>query len=121
MESKNNTVPRTAVMPQWDRSVHRLGITTLIIAMALSFGPFLYLYIKYGVRPSFGVLMTAWANVAVAYGAMYIIEPLSYFPSLGTSGSYMGWLPIPSWAVLVVAVFGTILYARVLYKKGKLH
>ena len=233
MESKNNTVPRTAVLPQWDRSVHRLGITTLIIAMALSFGPFLYLYIKYGVRPSFGVLMTAWANVAVAYGAMYIIEPLSYFPSLGTSGSYMGWLagsvsqmrvtssvvakeitgvedgtqeaevvstaaiagsivinivvltvgaiagyqilallppvvqdalnefivpsifgavlamvgasrllltipvflvllvvnygtsagwlPIPSWAVLVVAVFGTILYARVLYKKGKLH
>ena len=233
MDSTSNTVSRTAVLPQWDRSVKRLGVITLVIAMFLSFGPFLYMCIKYGIRPNIGVLMAAWGNVAVAYGAMYIIEPLSYFPSLGTSGSYMGWLagsvgqmrvpssvvakesagvedgtqeaevvstaaiagsivinivvvcvgaiagyqilsvlpevvkdalnnfivpsifgavlamvggsrlllagpaflvlllanygmkagwlPIPSWALLIVAVFGTILYARILYKKGKLH
>jgi len=88
----NTSNSSNSVSASWEKSVKRIGISTLIAAMIASFGPFLYLYFKYGVMPSFDMLMSAWSSVAIAYGALYIIEPLSYFPSLGTSGSYMGWL-----------------------------
>ncbi len=31
-------------------------------------------------------------NVLLAFGTLYIIEPVAFYPMIGNSGSYMGWL-----------------------------
>lgn len=82
----------TPISDEWNRSVNRLGRITLVIAMIASFGPFLYLYFFHGAQPAFGDIMSAMGKVAIAYAALWIIEPLAYYPSLGNSGSYMGWM-----------------------------
>ena len=30
--------------------------------------------------------------MASAYGVSWVVQPISYFPILGTAGSYIGWL-----------------------------
>lgn len=89
---QEDVVSTTPISDAWNRSVNQVGRITLIVAMLASFGPFLYLVIFRGAQPTFGNIMAAMGNVAVAYVALWIIEPLAYYPSLGNSGSYMGWM-----------------------------
>lgn len=74
----------------WDKSVIRLGRVTVLCAMIASFFPNLFLWIFYGVAPVWTNMLPAWAAVATAYGAFYIVQPTSCYPVLGTAGTYMG-------------------------------
>ena len=74
----------------WDKSVIRLGRVTVLCAMIASFFPNLFLWIFYGVAPVWTNMLPAWAAVATAYGAFYIVQPPSCYPVLGTAGTYMG-------------------------------
>lgn len=67
-----------------------IGTITVALAMITSFLPNIYLYFAYGVFPDWEHLLTAWGNVVVMYGAFYIIEPVSYFPIFGLTGTYIG-------------------------------
>lgn len=88
----NNQISATPVSTEWNKNVHRIGRITLLLAILASFCPFLYICISTGEFPSFAELMGAMGNTAIAYCALWIIEPLAYYPSLGNSGSYMGWM-----------------------------
>lgn len=67
-----------------------IGSITVALAMLASFLPSIYLYLAHGVWPDTSHLLTAWGSIAVAFGAFYIVEPMSYFPIFGLSGTYIG-------------------------------
>lgn len=73
-------------------SVHRLGRSTMIVGLVLTFLPVLYFVFVKGYRAP----LTAYASVAIAIASacfgMWISEPLGYWPVLGSAGTYMGYL-----------------------------
>ena len=73
----------------WTRKVRRIGMITIPIVMFSMFIPVIYLKIRYGVFPDWSVALSSWGTIAAAFGAYYFIEPLSYYPILGLSGTYM--------------------------------
>ena len=75
---------------EWNKSVVRVGRVTMLLAIWCSFLPNLILSLFYGVAPSVGDLLVGWGQIAAAYGAFYVIEPITYYTVLGTAGSYMG-------------------------------
>ena len=78
------------VQTRWFKPVNRIGRITYALAIILSFAPFAYLYFTYGEMSSMSQFISGFISVASAYGAAWIIEPISYFPALGTAGTYMG-------------------------------
>ena len=78
------------VQAAWFRPVNRIGRITLVIAMGLSFLPFLYLLVVYQAMPPLAAVGLGVFNVAAAFVAGWVAEPISYFPALGTAGTYMG-------------------------------
>jgi hypothetical protein len=76
----------------WREPAVRLGVITVLIPTVMCFLPNLYLYLVHGVAPSFDEAMRAWGMVAVLFGAFYIVEPISYYPILGLTGTYISFL-----------------------------
>lgn len=68
------------------------GRWTMFLAIAFSFLPAIYLWARYGAIPPVKNILTGWFLIASMYGAFYIVEPISYFPILGISGTYMSFL-----------------------------
>ena len=73
----------------WRRKSAKIGMIMIVIVIILMFGPLIYLKIAYGVFPQWSVALTAWGTIAAAFGVYYFVEPLSYYPILGISGTYM--------------------------------
>ncbi|EGO63361.1 hypothetical protein [Acetonema longum] len=72
--------------------VIRLGTFTLVAGIIANFIPALYLAAVLGVMPQWGDLIQVWVVAFGAFGASWIVQPLSFYPMLGTGGSYIGWL-----------------------------
>jgi hypothetical protein len=70
----------------------RLGIATLAAGIVANFIPCLYLWIRYGAVPPLGDLFKIWGVVASVYGISWLVQPISFFPLMGTAGNYVGWL-----------------------------
>ncbi|MCC2865102.1 hypothetical protein LK494_04105 [Anaerovorax odorimutans] len=73
----------------WRKKVTRIGTIMIPIIMLSMFLPVIYLKVRYGVFPEWSIALSSWGTIAAAFGAYYIIEPLSYYPILGLSGTYM--------------------------------
>ncbi len=76
----------------WKAPVIRIGVVTVLIPMFLCFLPSLYLYVQYGVFPPIPVALKAWGMIAAIFGAFYVVEPVSYYPVLGLTGTYISFL-----------------------------
>ncbi|RXZ00704.1 small-conductance mechanosensitive channel [Fictibacillus sp. S7] len=74
------------------RQAHFYGRLTLWAVILTTMIPPLYLSFVLGYHPGWGVVLTAFLGVAAFVGVMWILEPISYFPSLGISGTYMSFL-----------------------------
>ncbi len=74
------------------KKIVKSGRLTLLLAIPLCFLPVMYLWLRYGAIPPVGKIFTAWFLIASIYGAEYIVTPISYFPILGMSGTYMSFL-----------------------------
>lgn len=74
---------------QWTKPNIKIGRLTIIVAIICSFLPNIYLYIVHGAAPGFSVAMAAWAAIASAYAAFWIVEPISYGTVFGTTGTYI--------------------------------
>ncbi len=74
------------------KPVKKVGMITLLVAAGLTLTPLLYLYVAHGVVPPFDAAMRSWGLVAAAFGAFYIVEPVSYYAILGLAGTYMSFL-----------------------------
>lgn len=78
------------IQTRWYKPVNRLGRFTLIVAMILSFGPFLYIVVRFNVMPPVSAIGVGFINITSAFAVAWVVEPISYFPALGTTGTYMG-------------------------------
>lgn len=71
--------------------IHRWGRTTMVIALSLSFLPIVYMYFVKGWQAD----VASYISVFIAIGSfgigMWLTEPMSYFPVLGSAGTYMGY------------------------------
>jgi hypothetical protein len=76
----------------WKEPVVRLGVVTVLVPMVLCFLPNVFLYVVYGAAPTFSEAMKAWGMVATIFGAFYVVEPISYYPILGLTGTYISFL-----------------------------
>lgn len=72
--------------------INRLGVYTTAAALIANFVPALYLAIGLGVSPSFQDLLKIWSVAAAAFGVGWVLQVVSFFPVLGSAGSYMGWV-----------------------------
>lgn len=82
----------TNYMETWKKNCIRIGSPTNILAAVTAFIPVLYLCMKYDCWPDAQLVLSAWALTAIAFGAFYIVEPISYYASLGMSGTYLSFL-----------------------------
>ena len=83
---------QTDYMSTWKKSCIRIGSPTNILAAVTSFIPVLYLCMKYDCWPDPQLILSAWALTVIAFGAFYLVEPVSYYASLGMSGTYLSFL-----------------------------
>ena len=72
--------------------VINIGRWTLLLAIPLCFIPPIYLWVRHGAIPPVGAILTGWFLIASIFGSWYFVEPISYFPILGLSGTYMSFL-----------------------------
>lgn len=76
----------------WVKPIKKVGMITLLVAAALTFTPLIYLYLTRGILPPLDAALRSWGLVAAAFGAFYIVEPVSYYAILGLAGTYMSFL-----------------------------
>ncbi len=76
----------------------RKGRLTTLIAAILTFLPALYLWFGLGLKPTWGEIGQGWALIVSSYLIIYFVEPLGFYPVMGLSGIYIGYLAgnIPS-------------------------
>ncbi|MBQ9596014.1 MAG: hypothetical protein IJR35_09155 [Synergistaceae bacterium] len=79
-------------MNAWKKSCIKIGTPTNLLAAATAFIPVIYLCITYDCWPSLSLVFEAWLLTVIAFGAFYVVEPLSYYASLGMSGTYLSFL-----------------------------
>ena len=73
-------------------AVNRLGKLTGYLGALLAFCPAVMLAIVYGILPEPMALATAFIGGASAFGVLWFVEPISYYPIVGTAGTYMAFL-----------------------------
>ena len=73
--------------------VNKIGKITGYLGVLLSFTPALVLAVVYGILPKPAALLTAFISGASAFGVLWFVEPISYFPVVGAAGTYMAFLP----------------------------
>ncbi len=79
-------------MNTWKKNSIKIGTPTNLLAALTSFFPVLYLCIRYDCWPDFSLVLSAWGMIALSFGAFYVVEPVSYYASLGMSGTYLSFL-----------------------------
>lgn len=93
---ENKTVDQAKIDQQYAREftdkVFRSGRIWNLVGVLLSFAPALYIAVAYKSFPGVENILKGWALVVSIYGVYYFIEPISYFPILGTPGTLMGFI-----------------------------
>lgn len=84
----NDSYYETEYMPK----ANRIGKITGFLGVVLSFCPTIVLAVVYGILPRPAALLTAFISGASAFGVLWFVEPISYFPVVGTTGTYMSFL-----------------------------
>lgn len=74
------------------KEIIKYGRGTMLLAIPLCFLPAIYLWVAHGAVPHITTILTGWFLIASVYGAEYFVTPISYFPILGISGTYMAFL-----------------------------
>lgn len=70
----------------------RIGTITTILAIIANFIPAIYVSVVYSAMPELSVLATLWGILAATYFFSWVIQPISFFPALGTAGTYMSFV-----------------------------
>lgn len=79
-------------LKQWKRSSVRIGTPTNLLAAFTAFIPIIWLCVTYQCWPDIRVVLAAWGMAVLSFGALYVVEPISYYASLGMTGTYLSFL-----------------------------
>jgi len=72
--------------------INKWGKITNWLGVVLSFGPALVLAVFFDAMPTLSAIMTGFIGIAAAVGINWFVEPISYFPIIGTPGTYMAFI-----------------------------
>jgi hypothetical protein len=84
----NNEYYSKTYMP----NIVKWGKITMLLGIILCFLPALVISVVYGYMPPWSAILAGTISQISVSGAFYIVEPISYFPILGTPGSYLTFL-----------------------------
>ncbi|MDO4662599.1 MAG: hypothetical protein Q4B36_05745 [Tissierellia bacterium] len=77
---------------EFTRPIIKYGRLINLLAIPLCFLPSLAMWLVFDTVPTAKEILTGWVLIASIYGIYAIIEPISYFPMVGLSGTYMSCL-----------------------------
>ena len=77
---------------EYTPKINRIGKLTGYLGVLVAFTPALVLAVVYGIVPKPAALLTAFISGASAFGVLWFVEPISYFPVVGPAGTYMALL-----------------------------
>ena len=80
------------IMSQWKKSSIRIGSPTNILAALTAFIAVIWLCSAYECGPPMSTVLTAWGMIAASFAGFYFVEPISYYASLGMTGTYLSFL-----------------------------
>ncbi|MHC3437438.1 hypothetical protein ACYJ1Y_04885 [Natrialbaceae archaeon A-gly3] len=72
--------------------INRWGRITSLLAVAFAFIPAFALLAVFEIMPPTGAIIGGFITVAITFGIIWFIEPISYYPVLGIPGTYMAFL-----------------------------
>lgn len=79
-------------MDRFERQTSRYGSWTMIAGLLLSLaGPF-YLFFFTDLGLTWPMVLTAFIAVAATFGVFWIVEPVTYFPILGSAAMYQAFM-----------------------------
>ncbi len=91
-EKKFQEIDPQVYLKEFSAPVHKVGMITCGLAIIGMFVPSIWLYLQYGVFPPISAIMVGM-GLALTYAVpFFIIEPISYYPTLGDAGTYMSFL-----------------------------
>ena len=77
---------------EYTPKINRIGKLTGYLGVLVAFTPALVLAVVYGIVPKPAALLTAFISGTSAFGVLWLVEPISYFPVVGPAGTYMAFL-----------------------------
>ena len=89
MNNKNNM---SAYHDKYIPSIIKWGRATNLIGVLIAFLPGLVCTAVYGLKPQVAAVIGGFILVASSEAVFWIVEPISYFPTLGIPGTYMSFL-----------------------------
>ncbi|MCB2287626.1 hypothetical protein [Clostridium algidicarnis] len=85
-----NNKPQT--IKQFHKSVHLWGRITIGVALLCTMTIPIYLTFVLGYYPNSADIISGLISIVGFVGVIWIVEPISYFPTLGPAGTYMSFL-----------------------------
>lgn len=79
-------------METFYRRSHFWGRLTLLVVIIMSLIPPLYISFVLDAHPGWGVIATGLVGYASFIGIMWVLEPITYYPTLGVAGTYLAFL-----------------------------
>lgn len=79
-------------MEMFYRRSHFWGRLTLLVIIIMSLIPPLYISFVLDAHPGWGVIATGLVGYASFIGIMWVLEPITYYPTLGVAGTYLAFL-----------------------------
>lgn len=72
--------------------ITKIGRTTIVLGMLATLAPALLMTFYFGYNPGIPAIMAGAISQISVSGAFWFSEPISYYPIVGRSGLYMGFL-----------------------------
>lgn len=86
------TAEQDTLFAAYTRTTNNWGRLTLFVGFVIATSiPFIVMFTT-DLDVTAGQIITAFIAVAAVYGAFYIVEPITYYPILGTAGMYQAFL-----------------------------
>lgn len=70
----------------------RAGQLAMVLCIIANFIPGFYLWLAHGIAPTLPDIFKLWLLAAGAYAVSWVVQPIAYFSSIGTAGSYLSWV-----------------------------
>ncbi|WP_246050081.1 small-conductance mechanosensitive channel [Aquibacillus sediminis] len=84
--------PTSASTWTFHREAHFWGRITLFSLILMSLVPPLYLSFVLDAHPGWGAIITGLVGYAGFVGILWVLEPITYYPTLGVAGTYLAFL-----------------------------
>ncbi|MGX1749791.1 hypothetical protein [Glutamicibacter protophormiae] len=92
MSSTSLSSSAAASMERFDRQTSRYGSITMTLGLLLSLAGPIYIAFFSGMEVTASMVWVALLAVAATFGVLWVVEPLTYFPILGSAAMYQAFM-----------------------------